>query len=215
MRPHIIFLNGVYQAKYIPLYRRLCRGKVTVAVDGGHRFFERAGIVPQVLIGDMDSLGNPKRRVHKTTLVIQHPPRKDMTDAQLALEWSLAQKPKEITIVQPSVGEPDHFVGNLMLLTLAEWHPLAKYRPKIRIFNARHEIILLHNATQRFDGCVGDLFSVVGITDRIRLTCVGTAYDVRRVVIRRGMALSLRNRVEKKRAWVKVEGAGLVFHRKG
>ena len=123
---------------------------MTIAVDGGHRFFEKAGIVPQMLIGDMDSLPNMKKRVHAKTIVFRHPPRKDKTDAQLALEWSLQQKPKEITIVQPSMGEPDQFIGNIMLLTLAEWHPLAKYRPKIRIYNARHEIILLHNATQRF-----------------------------------------------------------------
>ncbi len=210
-----MFLNGVYQSKYIDLYRKLCRGKVTIAVDGGHRFFEKAGMAPQLLIGDLDSLANATKRIHTKTILIKHPSKKDKTDAQLALEWSLAQKPKEITIVQPSMGEPDHFLGNLMLLTLAEWHPLARYRPKIRIYNARHEIVLLHNATQRFDGCAGDLISVVAISDRIRLTCEGTAYDVKRTMIRRGMALSLRNRVVSKKAYVKVEGAGLVFHRRG
>lgn len=58
-----------------------------VAADGGFAHLERAGIAPDVALGDFDSLGY----VPDAPLVERHPAMKDASDLELALSWAQAE----------------------------------------------------------------------------------------------------------------------------
>jgi thiamine pyrophosphokinase len=67
--------------------RELARGAgVIVAADSGLLLAERAGVRPDWIVGDMDSLGDERRlRAYPGERTLRYPPDKDWTDTELAL----------------------------------------------------------------------------------------------------------------------------------
>ncbi len=81
-----IFLNGSPDSS--SLLRRVAgRADLIVAADGGARYALEAGIVPDLVVGDMDSLGEDlAREVERRGASLErHPVRKDKMDGQLAV----------------------------------------------------------------------------------------------------------------------------------
>ncbi|MFQ6008815.1 MAG: thiamine diphosphokinase [Candidatus Zixiibacteriota bacterium] len=213
MRDYIIFTHGVYKTAHLRFYRKLCRSRFKIAVDGGIRFFLKTNISPNLLIGDLDSF----KRVHvdlvRQTKVLTFPVQKDKTDLQLAFEYCLKEQAESIDIVLPSFGQPDHFLGNVMLVHLINQRVKASSQPRIRFVNITHEIILVQDSSETFVNCISDIVSVVPLSKFILLTCVGTEYDVRDAKIRRGQTWALRNRIRSRRATFDVKGRAFVIHR--
>lgn len=211
MRDCVLFLNGRYGKKDIPFYRKLCRGKFTVAVDGGYRFFRAAGLFPGLLIGDFDSIGKMPTGLPRATQVERYPIKKDKTDAELALDHCLARRAKNIDIVQPSYGEPDQMLGNFLLLLVAARKNAGRYKPRIRLMNAKYEVHLLFDSSATIINSVGDVASILPVSEKIRLTTTGTSFDVKRVEILRGRSLGMRNRITQKKATFRIAGMALLI----
>jgi thiamine pyrophosphokinase len=215
MKACALFLNGRYAKKDLPFYRALCPGRFTVAVDGGYKFFRALSIHPDLLIGDFDSIGKIPADLPKSTMVERFPLMKDKTDAELALDYCMARKAKQIDIVQPSYGEPDQLLGNFLLLLVAARKGDKHYRPKIRLLNARYEVRLLYDSRATIANAIGDVVSVLPVSERIRLSTTGTSYDVRKVEILRGRSLGMRNRLRAKSATFRIEGMALLVRQFG
>ena len=82
----VIFLNGSPDSE--PLIRAVAgRADLVVAADGGARYALAAGIVPDLVVGDMDSLGEDLAlEVERRGASLErHPARKDMMDGHLAV----------------------------------------------------------------------------------------------------------------------------------
>jgi thiamine pyrophosphokinase len=80
----VIFLNGAPDPP--DLLRRVAgRADLVVAADGGARYALDAGVIPDLLIGDMDSLGGAREIEERGVLLERHPARKDKMDGHLAV----------------------------------------------------------------------------------------------------------------------------------
>lgn len=212
-KTHIHFLHGTYREAHLPFYKSLCRGKFKIAVDGGYAFFRRSGVRPDVLIGDFDSLKRIPAQLPRQTEVVRHPVNKNKTDGHLALDLSLKLGAKSIDIVMPSVGEIDHFLGSIMLLDLFK---SARRKLALRVINYDLELRLLSDESLTVANARGDKLSLVPISARVRYSCSGTEYDVRNLSLRRGDSLALRNRIDSRRARIKVVGRAFLiryFHK--
>ena len=211
MRNAILFLHGNYAAADLNYYKKLARGKYLVAVDGGYSFFRKTGLVPDLLIGDFDSIGRMPRKLTAKTTVVQHPACKEKTDAELAVDHCLALCAQEIFVVQPSQGEPDQFVGNLMLLMRKAQLKRQLQGCSVHIINRSYQVCALADGAGMISRGKGDTFSVVPISDQIVLTLSGTEYDVENLVIKRGESRGLRNRIIPNPAHIRVRGTALVI----
>ena len=81
-----IFLNGFPDPP--DLLRPVAgRADLVVAADGGARYALDAGVVPDLVVGDMDSLGEDLARevAERGALLERHPVRKDKMDGHLAV----------------------------------------------------------------------------------------------------------------------------------
>ena len=81
-----IFLNGSPDSP--DLLRRVAgRADLVVAADGGARYALEAGVVPDLVVGDMDSLGEDLAREVESrgASLERHPVRKDKMDGHLAV----------------------------------------------------------------------------------------------------------------------------------
>jgi len=211
VKDFIIFVHGSYRTKHLSFYRKLCRSRIKIAVDGGLKFFLKAHIVPDLLMGDLDSLHRVPKDLPRRTRVITFPSRKDKTDLQLAFEYCLNEKARSIDIVVPTLGGPDHFLGNVMLVNLLDRLKHARTHPKIRFVNIRYEIVFVQDRSQTFVNCRGDIVSVIPLSRRIVLTCRGTEYDVQNAAIRLGNTRSLRNRIVSRKATFDIKGKAFVI----
>ena len=213
MKRFVIFLPGTYRKAHLEFYQRLCRKAQLVAVDGGCRFFKAAGMTPDMIIGDLDSVSSIPSQFHEKSKLLIYPGDKNKTDLQLALEYCVSEKSRTVDIISPGVGEVDHFLGNVMLLGLFDKLSGVSTKPKIRIVSADCEILWVHDSRRSFSNCVGDGLSVVPMSAAIKLTCRGMEFTADRLRIVRGHSHGLRNRITGRRASVGIEGKALVVHR--
>lgn len=87
-------------------------GAYVIAADAGLRHLERAGIAPDLIVGDFDSLD----RVPVGANVVTHSPEKDDTDMVLAVREALSRGAETIVIYGGMGGRPDHEYANIQTL---------------------------------------------------------------------------------------------------
>jgi oligo-1,6-glucosidase len=91
---------------------RMAKGTLVAAADSGLALAEAAGIKPDWIVGDMDSLDNGSRLSHyPKERVICYPVDKDYTDTEIALALLWEKGCKDTWIVGGGGGRLDHLFG--------------------------------------------------------------------------------------------------------
>lgn len=92
-----------------------------IAADYGGFYCEQLGIIPQVLMGDFDSLSAPMvdKLMNAGAKVIRFPARKDETDMELALDLAMTEGSSRIHILGGLGRRFDHTLSNIGLLLKA------------------------------------------------------------------------------------------------
>ena len=208
---YILFLNNRYSAKENNYYLKNLKGKITVAVDGGIRFFLKNRISPDILIGDFDSAPKLSGKQLTNTEVIRHPEKKSKTDSQLAVELSLERRAKKIEICGAlSKSEIDHTLGNIFLLELANKFKKKQKQDDISacIIDPAKKIFLINNEAIEIKGKPGNFISMIPLEDNCFIDFSGLVYPPpqpnRKLFI--GDSLTLRNQFKNRRAKIKVSG---------
>jgi thiamine pyrophosphokinase len=81
-----------------------------VAADSGLIPLEEAGIIPDFIVGDMDSLDNLERlQKYPQEKILKYPSDKDYTDTELAIEVLMKNGCDEVWIIGGGGGRVDHF----------------------------------------------------------------------------------------------------------
>jgi thiamine pyrophosphokinase len=135
-----------------------------IAVDGGADAVAAAGVMPSLLIGDMDSVAGATRTIFEDAgiEIVLLETAKDETDTEAAMRLAVDRGASEIT-VYGALGGPrlDHLVGNLLLLS-SPW--LAGV--PVRMVDDSHEVFLA-NGDVIFAGRKGDIVSLLPLTPRV------------------------------------------------
>ena len=154
MKSALIFLNGYYDTRHLDFYRQeigtaVENGSPLICADGGIRIFDelnRCGempLVPDVLIGDMDSVPNRgDKPLLQAKQIVQEwvgKTDKDYTDGQLAVDYALETYGCGHLIIygglpRPEVYETDQFLGNLKLMRFGHYRLSAaeNYKAEMR-----------------------------------------------------------------------------------
>lgn len=117
MKRCAIFVGGDI-ADYSTIAARLRDTDILIAADSGARHLAVLGKVPQMLIGDMDSIDPALRERFQAegASCRIYRPEKDETDGELAVEAALAAGAEEVLIFGILGRRLDHFLGVLSLL---------------------------------------------------------------------------------------------------
>ena len=137
MKSALIFLNGYYDTRHLDFYRQeietaLESRSPLICADGGIGIFNalnRHGetlLVPDVLIGDMDSVVQEETKAKRTVQEWIGKTDKDYTDGQLAVDYALEKYGcRRIMIYgalpRPEIYETDQFLGNLKLMRFGHY----------------------------------------------------------------------------------------------
>jgi thiamine pyrophosphokinase len=189
-----------------------CQSQVTptdlvICVDGGAGNALALGLVPDVVIGDLDSLDESLRpRLEKKHCqFIAHPARKDETDLELAVKYAAEQGVQEMLILGALGYRLDHALANVLLLALPELRSV-----KVKILDGRQEVFLIRDET-RIEGQVGDTLSLLPLTEEVTGICTeGLEYPLENGTLYLGPARGVSNVLTAPQARVRV-GHGLLL----
>ena len=197
----IIFANGEFTDSQGA--RHLLRtDDLIIAADGGTRHALAAGVVPHVIIGDLDSL-SPEARARAEAAgsrIIRFSPRKDETDLELALLHAVREGATEIVILAALGGRLDQTVANLLLLTLPELSGL-----DVRIVEGAQTASLIQSGQSGqsgsdgrdgalIEGRPGDTVSLIPLGgDVVGVTAEGLEWPLQEDTLRFGPARGVSN----------------------
>jgi thiamine pyrophosphokinase len=110
----LVICNGEPPSRTLAL--RLAReSDCIVAADGGANIARRFGLLPDVIIGDLDSLLPSTRRFFRTSSIVRVR-RQDNTDLEKALDFLVDEKCRSATILGATGKRLDFTLGNLSVL---------------------------------------------------------------------------------------------------
>ena len=93
--------------------------KTVIAADSGMEFLRRNEIVPQVIIGDFDSVSKETLEwFQKKEGIVWHRlnPQKDDTDTEFALRLAISMGAECITVLGGTGSRLDHVLGNMPII---------------------------------------------------------------------------------------------------
>lgn len=114
----VIFANG--QVPYIEAARSLLQvDDYLIAADGGVNHLMNMGILPEIVIGDLDSVSEDTlfELTSAEVNIEQYSEDKDETDIELALRYAVELRPSAILIIGALGGRLDQTLANLSILT--------------------------------------------------------------------------------------------------
>jgi thiamine pyrophosphokinase len=110
----LLLCNGEPPSK--GLTQRLVRSHdLFICADGGANAARALGLVPDVIIGDLDSLRPSTKRFFRNSVITQVA-RQDNTDLEKALDYLLRRGVRRVTILGLAGGRIDMVLGNFAVL---------------------------------------------------------------------------------------------------
>lgn len=205
----ILLANGEYGD--LALYKAVTAGAdCVICADGGANYAYRLGLIPDYIVGDMDSV-EPEVSAHYAgagSVLKKYPRSKDFTDTQLALSLAQELGAREIILLGSLGGRADHAMANLYAgLTAAEQGiKVIHYTPQCRVYLLQGQLTL--------QGSPGDLVSVLALTESATgVYETGFEYPLDNVVMEMKNPFAVSNIMSASQAEIRVDkGILLVFH---
>lgn len=185
----IIAANGALTATK-EILSQINSADMVIAADGGAGHLHQMNIIPDIIIGDLDSLSSATLDFYRSKQVpmMTHPARKNQTDTELCIDYALGQGCSQIILLGVTGHRLDHTLANVFLL-----RRLADNGISARIIDAHNEIYLvLSHLIVR--GTPGDLLSVIPVSETVTgLTLTGLEYPLTDKTLNMGTALGVSN----------------------
>ena len=115
---YVIVTGGPLQPEAAAVIKSLTgsdKDTVVIACDSGTDFLASHGIIPDMVVGDMDSISDKGLEFIKDNNIFteKYPVEKDWTDTEIALGKSMDN---DVVLICPVTGRIDHVMANLGLV---------------------------------------------------------------------------------------------------
>ena len=181
--------------------------RIVIAADGGMEYLSEQNIVPDFIIGDMDSIGYKPSGSN----VIFLPEEKDDTDTVAALRFGIKKGCEVFVIFGGTGGRLDHTVANLQALVF-----LAEQGKRGYLVDKDNIVTALKNGTIRFDKTSDGVVSVFSASGRAEKVCIdGLKYELKDATLNSSFPIGVSNCFIGKESVISVEsGVLLIFYPK-
>lgn len=185
-----------------------CQDDMVIAADGGVEYLISLGIVPDVIVGDFDSLGENGKSASevlervknvsengnitlfgKSVEVFRHPVMKDETDTYLAYEIGVSRGYTEFELYGGVGGREDHTFANYCLLLKAK-----NDKNNMILVGNGTKIFVLKNEKKEIFGKMGATVSVFAFASLAKNVCVrGLKYEAKGIDLAPDFPLGVSN----------------------
>lgn len=234
MKRAVIICSYIDCALDIPSLLR--EDDLVICLDGGYDIAREQGLVPNILMGDFDSLKGDIEDLRRSLEsyepdradrleILQYPPEKDYTDLELALRYLDPSEYPEVLVIGGIGGRLDQTAINLQMITTYSSPTstsLDKGFKRIEMMDGRNRCFALHGAPNpreedatvcRIPADKSSYLSLIPMTEFCEgVTLVGTKYPLDNATLRREASLTVSNEFEEDEACLSlVSGSMLIM----
>jgi thiamine pyrophosphokinase len=185
----IIIAGGKPPSKEF-LTKEVTKDTFIIAADSGADCLYYYNIMPDLLLGDFDSIDKKILDFFKKSrcTIDVYPTEKDYTDTEIAVKKALSMKPDEIILLGCTGSRVDHLLGNIGMLKICMLNGV-----NASIKDENNNIRLIDTSTS-LNGSVGEIFSLQAYGDEIiDLTIEGAKYPLNNYNLKIGESITISN----------------------
>ena len=204
-----LIISGSVAKDTIEFYRtiRINSGDLIIAVDGGYDNAVLFGMLPSVVIGDLDSINSS---ISKGTKIMKFPAEKDKTDLELAIDYAIEEGFTEIVVLGNIGGKTSHSLANIMLLKYIQ-----SKNCEGMLLSAKERVSLLKCGNTSIPRSESKYLSIIPLTSCENVTILNTKYEIRNANIEVGSTHLISNEFTALDAKISIEkGEALVIAEK-
>lgn len=195
-----MIVSGAPVAGVLPV----TEGEYIIACDAGVGHALRAGIKPDLLVGDFDTYDET---LPEGIPVLRAPAEKDDTDTMMAVRYALTQGYEKIDMCAALGGRLDHSVGNLSAAAY-----VAERLGSCYVYGARETAILLYNGRICLKRIPDSFVSVFSWTEDAKgVSYRGLRYPLMDATLTREFALGISNEFADEEAEITVKDGMLLI----
>ncbi len=178
MKQAVIVSGGRADTEFCKDYMRRHPADVAIAVDSGLCFFKEAGILPDIAVGDFDSVDQETLSFFEAQpgiFWIRLIPEKDDTDTEAAVRRAIADGCGRIHLLGGTGSRLDHVLGNIQLLGIG-----LKEGAEILLVDQKNRIRMLDRGlTLLKEEQFGSFVSLIPFTPKVTgVTLTGMKYPL-------------------------------------
>ncbi len=198
-----IVTGGTIAEPFFTEYVDKHREELLIVVDGALEVTHRLGMMPDYIVGDFDTVDNRLLEHYEKNIILRHPPEKDQTDTELAVDTALNAGCTELVFFGATGSRLDHSLANIFLLQgLLAKGIMAEIRNENNRLYLKNESFTLHRKE-----AWGDFLSLLPLTETVEhVTLTGFKYPVDNLTFYRERTLGISNEITEEEAAVTFAG---------
>jgi thiamine pyrophosphokinase len=199
----LIILNGEISKPQLIKYSGR-KNKILISADGASNTLYKWKIIPDYIIGDLDSL-TPEAFAYfkKNKVIIKKIIEQEHTDFEKCLRFSISKKIKNITVTGFGGKRADHFLNNFSVMK--------RYYKKcnLRLIDKNFEIFFSGKITA-FECRIGDTVSLIALPKASGITTYGLKFPLKNETLQWGIREGALNEAVKKIVKIEVKKGDLI-----
>jgi thiamine pyrophosphokinase len=199
----IILANGKLPRKNIIQFLQKHNYSTLICADGGANHAEKLGLIPDYIIGDLDSIKEPTLSFYKDKSKIIKVKHQNATDVEKCLKFAIKKKLNEAVLLGASGDRLDHTFCNLGIII--------KFFNKIKLkLIAEQSLLIPYKGSVELKTSPGEIISIYGFDSKTKITSKGLKYPLVKDVLPFGKRDGTSNAAESDKVKLKIKG-GIIF----
>ena len=210
MKTCLIITGGPIDLRFAGDFLKKRSFNKIIAVDAGLEAVKALGLLPDVIVGDFDTvdqtvLSEFRKQEHIVWEV--HQPEKDETDTELAFNRAMAAGCGEIAVLGATGGRLDHMIGNIHLL-----YPCLQKGIFAYLLDPQNKVYLLDEGKDFFKETLwGKYVSFLPFSQKVKgITLTGFRYPLCEKDIEIGTSLCISNELAEEEARIEFREGVLI-----
>ncbi len=203
MKKCIILANGKSTSKRVIDFVKSKGYSTIICADGGANSAFKLGLVPDFIIGDLDSIKPEVLKFYSDKSTIIHIKKQIDTDVEKCLKFAIKKKFTDVVLIGVTGDRLDHTIGNLSIVL--------KFYDKIQCkIIADNSFLLPTNKSITLRSKIGETISIFGFNKKTKITSFGLKYPLKNSSLPFGEKESTSNEASKDTVNILVKG-GVIF----
>ena len=199
----IILANGKPPKKSLISFFQKKGYNTLICADGGADSALKMNLVPDAIIGDLDSISEKALREFKSVSRIKKLERQNDTDVEKCLKYAINKKFDETLLVGVTGNRLDHTFCNLGIVL--------KFSPQINIsLIAENSYLKPCKSNRTIKTIPGEVISLYGFDSKTKITSKGLRYPLKKIALPFGERESTSNIAKGDKVELKISG-GVIF----
>ena len=172
MKKCLIIANGKSPAKSVVQYFIKKGFHKIICADGGANSAKKLGVIPDFIIGDLDSISSGALKYFKNKSAIIKIKRQNDTDVEKCLKFAIKNRFNEAVLLGVTGDRLDHTLCNLGIVI--------KFFDKIKIhISAENSFLSAYNKSLKIKSRVGETISLYAFNKKTFISSIGLKYPLK------------------------------------